>query len=179
MNIQVNDKVSAELLCQDHAWELFDLTDSNRSYLREWLPWLDSIATVSDTETFIDSVIREYNTGGGSNFAVLYEGPICGVASLHKIDAQNKIGFIGYWLGKEYVGNGIITEVVKILLELGFVEYQLNKIEIRCAEANSKSRAIPERLGFTQEATLRQCEYLYSRYVDHVVYSLLASEYNA
>ena len=42
---------------------------------------------------------------------------------------------------------------------------------------NIKSRAIPERLGFKYEATLRQCEWLYDHYVDHAVYSMLASEY--
>jgi len=72
-----------------------------------------------------------------------------------------------------------VTEAVKELLNIGFGELRLNKIEIRCAEKNSKSRAIPERLGFTYEATLRQRELLYTKYVDHVVYSMLASEYNA
>lgn len=68
---------------------------------------------------------------------------------------------------------------MQTLLEYGFVDNCLNKIEIRCAEENHKSRAVPERLGFTYEATLRQCEWLYDRYVDHAVYTMLASEYEA
>jgi len=70
-----------------------------------------------------------------------------------------------------------MTKVVQKLLEYGFVEASLNKIEIRCADKNYKSRAIPERLGFSYEATLRQCEWLYDQYVDHAIYSMLASEY--
>lgn len=82
-------------------------------------------------------------------------------------------------MAQNYTGNGIITEAVKELLKIGFGEFNLNKIEIRCAEGNVKSRAIPERLGFTYEATLRQCEWLYSKYVNHAIYSILASEHNA
>jgi len=72
-----------------------------------------------------------------------------------------------------------MTKVAQKLLEYGFVEHSLNKIEIRCADNNHKSRTIPERLGFSYEATLRQCEWLYDPYVDHAVYTMLASEYKA
>lgn len=173
------DKVSIEPLSQRHANEIFDLTELNREYLREWLPWLDSVKNVSDTEFFIKSTEEQAYSGGGPNFAILSSGSICGVAGFHKVDNQNRVGSIGYWLSQEYVGNGIVSRVVKQLIDIGFGELKLNKIEIRCAEGNIKSRAIPERLGFTYEATLRQCEWLYSKYVNHAVYSMLASEYNA
>lgn len=86
---------------------------------------------------------------------------------------------MGYWLCASYTGSGVMTNVVQQLLEFGFVEHSLNKIEIRCADNNHKSRAIPERLGFSYEAHLRQCEWLYDQYVDHTVYTMLASEYKA
>ena len=54
---------------------------------------------------------------------------------------------------------------------------KLNRVEIRCATGNKRSRAIPERPGFTQEETVRQAEWLYDRFVDHTVYGMLASEW--
>ncbi len=72
-----------------------------------------------------------------------------------------------------------MTSVVKTLLDIGFQQYALNKLEIHCAENNARSRAIAERLGFTYEATLRECEWLYSSYVNHAIYSMLASEYSS
>ncbi|MBD3643181.1 GNAT family protein, partial [Alcanivorax sp.] len=63
------------------------------------------------------------------------------------------------------------------LLKMGFDDFDLNKIEIRCAVDNHRSRAIAERLGFTHEATLSQSEWLYTGYVDQALYSLLATEY--
>ena len=179
MDYRVEQNISLKQLAIDHTQELYELTEANREYLQEWLPWLDAIKSSFDTKQFIESTIETSLAGGAPNFAVLYKGVICGVAGFHEINKQHKIGSIGYWLAQSHNGNGIITTAVKKLLKIGFGEFDLNKIEIRCAEDNIKSRAIPERLGFTYEATLRQCEWLYSKYVNHAIYSMLASEYNA
>jgi ribosomal-protein-serine acetyltransferase len=42
---------------------------------------------------------------------------------------------------------------------------------------NRRSRSIPERLGFRQEGVLRKAELVGDRYVDHIVYVTLASEW--
>jgi ribosomal-protein-serine acetyltransferase len=59
----------------------------------------------------------------------------------------------------------------------GLHDLGLNRVEIRAAEFNTRSRAIPERLGFTQEGIIRQAEWLYDYYVDHVVYGMLSEEW--
>jgi hypothetical protein len=51
------------------------------------------------------------------------------------------------------------------------------RVEIRAAPENARSRAIPERLGFTQEGTLRQVERVGDRYLDNVVYAMLAEHW--
>ncbi|GAB1266977.1 GNAT family protein [Aurantivibrio infirmus] len=168
-----------EQLTLDHTQELYDLTEANREHLREWLPWLDFIKSSHDTKKFIESTIAESSTGGARNYAIKYEGVICGVAGFHEINKQHKIGSIGYWLAQPFEGKGIISHAITEILEIGYGEFNLNKIEIHCAVGNEKSRAIPERLGFTYEATLRQSEWLYSKYVDQAIYSMLAAEYNA
>ena len=62
-------------------------------------------------------------------------------------------------------------------LAWAFDRGRLNRIEIRCASGNHRSRAIPVRLGLREEGLLRDAEWLYDHFVDHVVYAALAKEW--
>ncbi|MEC0276957.1 GNAT family N-acetyltransferase, partial [Peribacillus frigoritolerans] len=68
--------------------------------------------------------------------------------------------------------------VAKALTDYAFIELKLDKVEIRVAEENKKSRGIPERLGFINEGCIRQAEWLYDHYVDHIVYGMLTKDWN-
>jgi ribosomal-protein-serine acetyltransferase len=179
MKLQVDKDIHIELLVPEFAERLFRLTNQNRAHLKKWLAWLDLVKTYEDTQTFIDTAVHQHHNNQATTFAILYRGELVGVAGFNHFDYQHQWGAIGYWLCASHTGSGVISKVVQKLLEYGFVEHSLNKIEIRCAQQNYKSRAIPERLGFSYEATLRQCEWLYDQYVDHAIYSMLASEYKA
>ena len=179
MKLQVDNEIHIELLVPAFTERLYGLINKNRVYLKKWLSWLDLVKTLEDTQTFIDTAVHQYNNNQAATFAILYRGDLVGVAGFNHLDYQHKWGAIGYWLCASCTGSGVMTKVTHRLLEYGFVEHRLNKIEIRCVDKNSKSRAIPERLVFSYEATLRQCEWLYDQYVDHAVYSMLASEYKA
>ena len=48
-----------------HAKELFNLTDASRTYLREWLPWIDFTKTVADSEKFIDMTLNQFASNNG------------------------------------------------------------------------------------------------------------------
>lgn len=70
-----------------------------------------------------------------------------------------------------------MTKACIAFINHAFSELQLNRVEIRCAVGNTKSRAIPERLGFTNEGTIRDGEWLYDHFVNHIVYGILAMEW--
>ena len=52
-------------------------------------------------------------------------------------------------------------------------------LKYKCLPKNKKSRAIPTRLGFTQEGILRSDECLQGEFSDSYVYSLLRKEYES
>lgn len=93
------------------------------------------------------------------------------------MDKANRKDTIGYWLAEKFQGKGIITDAVKALIKYGFTEMNLNRIEILCAVDNTKSRAVPERLGLVNEGITRDCEWLYDHFVDSVTYSILSKEW--
>ena len=174
---QVSNEIELSLSIPQYAEELFKLSDRNRNFLKEWLPWLDRITQESDTKDFLEAQLLKFQQGEALHVTIFYQNKLAGVVGYNEIDRANKIGYLGYWLGREYNGKGIMTQSVRELIEIGFDYYAFNRIDLRCAVANSRSRAIPERLGFTNEGIIRQAEKLSDRYVDHVVYGLLKDEY--
>jgi ribosomal-protein-serine acetyltransferase len=93
------------------------------------------------------------------------------------IDWENRTTALGYWLGEEFQGQGLVTAACQALVDHAFLELELNRVSIACATDNKRSCAIPKRLGFRREGVQRQAEWLYDHYVDHVVYATLASEW--
>ncbi|MBD8497308.1 GNAT family N-acetyltransferase [Paenibacillus arenosi] len=175
---KIDEELSLKLMEIKDAATIYELADRSRDYLREWLPWVDATTSVEDTKAFIQMCITGFAENKSLTTAILYKGKIVGVAGFNSITESNKIADIGYWLGAEYQGNGIMTRVAKALTDYAFNELNLNKVEIRAAIGNNKSRSIPERLNFVQEGCIRHAEWLYDHYVDHVVYGVLADEWN-
>ena len=175
---KIDEELSLKLLELKDTERVFELTNQSREYLREWLPWLDNSKKLEDTKEFINICLKGFAENKSVNTVIMYKGQIVGVAGYNKINWSNKTAYIGYWLGEEYQGNGIMTRVAKALTDYAFKELKLNKVEIRAAVENKKSRRIPERLGFVNEGCIRQAEWLYDHYVDHIVYGLLAKDWN-
>lgn len=175
--IRLNDDVTLELLEMRHADELFRVTDVNRSHLREWLPWLDKNKSPEDTTAFIRLTRKQLVDNNGFQTAIRFREALVGVIGHHEINWTNRSCSLGYWLAKDAQGRGIMTEACLAYTSHAFAALKLNRVEIRCAVENRKSRAIPERLAFRSEGTSRQAEWLYDHFVDHVVYGMLASEW--
>lgn len=173
----IDEEIELKILEDRHAEEDYLLIDKNRNYLRQWLPWLDNTTSIEDVNKFIKSCLQQFANNEGFTVGIWYKGDFAGVIGYHEVNWSHKKVSIGYWLGYEFTGLGIMTRVCKAMVDYAFSELGLHRVEIRCAEDNVKSRAIPERLGFKNEGILREAEWLYDHYVSHVVYSILDVEW--
>jgi|SRR5690625_1750367 len=156
---------------------LFALTDQSRNYLRQWLPWVDHVKAVDDSLQFIERSFETYANRENLNCGVFFKEQLVGIVSFNSFDWTNYIGEIGYWLSIDQQGKGVMTQAVKAFVDQAFTYFDLNKVEIYAALQNKKSQAIPERLNFKKEGVIRDAEWLYDRYVDHIVYGLLKNEW--
>lgn len=170
------DLVLKQLQLSD-APRLFELTDTNRLALQEWLPWLDFTKTVQDSENFIKGSLKKNVETGEFDLGIWYQGEMVGVIGIHDLSKLNRQASIGYWLAEAYQGNGIMTRANTALIKYLFESLKLHRIVIKAATGNSKSQAIPLRLGFSQEGIEREAGFLYDHYVDLQVFSLLESEH--
>jgi ribosomal-protein-serine acetyltransferase len=171
--IRVDEHTLLFLYQEKDATELFTLIDKNRSYFREWLSWIDSTKNINDSVFFIRENQLKYKSNLAFALGINYLGKIVGGISFNAIDFSHKNGTIGYMLSEDFTGRGIITQSCRALINYGFNELKLNRITIKCAVENTKSRAIPEKLGFKLEGIIEQNERLYNRFVDHAQYGML------
>lgn len=95
------------------------------------------------------------------------------------VDSRAGSSEIGYWLGKDAVGRGLMTRAAKAMLAFAFEELGLNRIALRAEVDNQRSIALAKRLGFQYEGTERGSWRRGERYVDMVVYSMLARDWLA
>lgn len=177
--IQVNEDVSLKLLQKSDAKELFTTVNDSRDYLREWLPWVDNTKQAKDYEPVIEMWLNQFTANDGFQAGIVFKGDIVGMVGFHSIDWANRKTSIGYWLAEKYQGNGIMTDAVKTLVEIAFLKYHLNRVEIMCGVENHKSKGIPERLGFQKEGVVRDAEFLYDHFHDCVLYSMLARDWES
>ena len=176
---RIRDGLELKLLEERHAPLAFAAVDRNRSYLREWLPWVNATASAEDTRTFIKTTLQQFANNEGFAAGIWRDGEYVGTIGFHKVDWLNRKVELGYWLAEAFQGQGIITDACRAMLDYAFSEWKLNRVEIHCATGNAKSCAIPKRLGFQLEGTLRQAQLLNGKHVDTNIFGMLATDWKS
>lgn len=175
----IDENVSLFTLQMHHAEECYRLIDANREHLGKWLAWVARTKCSEDVRSFFHSTRRWHAERGDVTAGVSYHGQFAGIVALNEVDSYHGTADINYWLGAEFQGKGIVTRACEVLLKHAYEDLGLNRIQINVAPANERSKAVPRRLGFHYEGTLRQVALFHSEYEDLEVYSLLKSEWFA
>jgi ribosomal-protein-serine acetyltransferase len=160
------------------AGELTETIAANREHLARWLPWAESHGFGDSVES-LDRKRAQIEANDGFEGAIVLDGRIVGVAGFHAVDWINRSSSIGYWLAVEAIGRGLMSGAVRALLDHAFGSWELHRVIIEAVVDNARSRAIPERLGFREEALLREAKLIRGRYEDAVLYAMLASEWSS
>ncbi|MDA0294632.1 MAG: GNAT family protein [Planctomycetota bacterium] len=183
ITLRIGHDLRLEPLGPEHAEEIFQLMDGDRTRLGARLPWVPLTKTVSDTTRFIEGSIGRRDVGSGGDgsgdwaIVVTIEGirRIVGVVGLHGTLLAHRRTAIGYWVASEFEGCGYVTRSVEAVTAHCFA-VGLHRVEIHCATDNRRSRSIPERLGFRLEGERRQVEWIHGQPVDHAIYARLATD---
>jgi RimJ/RimL family protein N-acetyltransferase len=129
----------------------------SQAELKQWMPWAVDIPNEEAYEANIRRGHIRFLSRQDLWLMVLLKdtGVIIGGSGLHRIDWDVPKFEIGYWLSTAYTGHGYMTEAVEAITDFAFNVLDAKRVEIRVDSDNHKSIAIPKRLGFAQEATLR------------------------
>ncbi len=170
----IDDDAFVRTFVPGDAEELYALVDANRERLHPWMPWEETTLSPADTRAFIERSIAAEDDMDANGIWV--GGELVGSIGM-RIDTVNNNGEIGYWIARPFEGKGLVTRACRLFVADGFGRLGLHRIMIRAGVENARSRAIPERLGFTYEGTMRESGRAGGgAYVDLVVYALLENE---
>jgi ribosomal-protein-serine acetyltransferase len=174
---KIDDETELRLIEPRDAEALNALVEQNFEHIREWSAWLKPGRSIETTRAFIKRNMARMAEDNGYALAIWHGGRMAGQIEYNYIDWTNRATEIGYWLGASFQGRGLATKSCRALIDHAFGGLKLNRVEMRCAVENRRSRRVPGRLGFRQEGVLVQAEWMHDHFQDLVVYAVLASEW--
>jgi len=175
--LRVNDDIELRSVAEKDAEDIVEIVKRNYEHLHPFLHWVTADYSLENAREFIRQTEKAVAENTSRAYGIFYREKIVGLISFVNFKWTSRSTEIGYWIDKNYEGKGIITESCKALVDYAFEEFGMNRIEIRCATENVRSRRIPERLNFTLDGILRQSLWRHTRFFDVAIYSMLAEEW--
>jgi len=158
-------------------WKVWrGLRDMSRDFLVPWEPlWPPNSLSYGFYCSLLRRHWREWRKGSGFAFAIFtYTGPrpvlVGGITLGDVVYAAAQKGTIGYWLGKPYVGQGLMTEAVGLVCDFAFQTLHLQRVEAGCLPHNEASKALLRRAGFEQEGYAKAYMQINGKREDHLLW---------
>jgi RimJ/RimL family protein N-acetyltransferase len=159
---------------QEHCNAVHESLDE----LMKWMPWVSANYSVDDSLTWLKACSTIWDKGMEYNFTIvnpLTQKPM-GWCGLNRIDYQNMIANLGYWIRKQDCNRGVASAAALLLARFGFERLHFNRIEITAAIDNTASQRVAEKTGAMREGVLRNLINQHGRIFDGVMYSLIPSD---
>ena len=140
------------------APRLKEAVDSSLDHLRPWMPWAVHEPQPLDEKVRLLRRFRgDFDLGEDFVYGLFSrdEEDVVGGSGLHTRVGEDAFE-IGYWLRADRTGQGLATEAAAALTRVGLELCGADRIEIRVDPANERSSAVPRKLGFAHEGTLRR-----------------------
>jgi uncharacterized cupin superfamily protein len=156
--------------------DLHQLQTRNQQHLAPWMPWARTLPNLDELLQTVSAFVARFATGEDFVYGIfLPDGTPIGGTGLH---ARFPNGLeIGYWIDASSQGHGYVTEAAAALTRVALESRRAQTVEIHCDPRNTRSAAVPRRLGFQHVATLpgRQVD-VHGQPRDSLVWSMLARD---
>jgi len=135
---------------------------------------------LSDAQSFIKKSIKAQKAKSGYIYGIELKETkkIIGVISLSNIDKKNLKCELGYWLGKKYWNQGVMTKAVKMILEIAFNRLKMHRVYATTFADNNGSVRVLENNKFFLEGILYEAVLRYGKWYNLFLYGLLKDDFN-
>lgn len=172
MLIVVAPELELVALQAHHAPRLWEIIDRDRDYLRQWQNWPDYMRSYDDVLGLVQRAEEKRTSNNGFDLVIRYQNEVVGKIGLVYVNRRYSKTEIGYWLAKDQQGKGIVTRACHAVTDYALTPMRLRTVHIRVAVENTRSRAIPERLGFLNEGVIPHKTWLHGRPIEEVLYAM-------
>lgn len=176
IELDLGDGIVAQSLQTSDAQAVHESIISSRVHLDRWLRWSSSLRTQTDVQEFIARFESMEALGDGFHLGIWDNRTLAGGVVCWYINRENQNAEVGYWLCSNFTGKGLATRAAQAVVEYLFDVENLHRVEMQCGVENFASRAVAERCGLSMEGIRRESHWITDRFVDHVVYGLLATK---
>jgi len=158
--------------------ELWDVVETSRAHLQRWLPWVPFNGSLDQSQRYAEASAADWDAGRAVRFGIrdLKSGQLLGVVGLDCCIHLHRSCDLGYWLRSEAVGKGLMTEAASACVQFAFNRVGLHRIRCAAATDNFPSLAVIARLRFHFEGIARCAEFVDARWIDHALFSRLATD---
>ena len=166
---------------RDSDWgEWAELREVSRDFLVPWEPtWPKDALTRSAYRRRLRHYAEQWRNGSGYSFFIVRRSDAVLLGGLTLSNVRRGItqsGSLGYWVGKSYAGQGIMTEALRGALCFCFDNLTLHRVEAACLPANIPSRRLLDKCGFKEEGYATKYLKINGEWADHVLFAMLREE---
>jgi len=143
---------------RDDAERLSAAVSTSYEHLRPWMPWASAEQSAERSLEIIAGWQSKWALRADLTLGIFdrVNGELLGGTGLHRIDWTARSFEIGYWINAHHQGRGYVSETARALTDYAFDVLLAERVEIRLDPSNIRSRAVPMRLEFVHEGTLRR-----------------------
>jgi ribosomal-protein-serine acetyltransferase len=169
----INEHLSLRLPHQKDWEELLELVLANRAHLQKEMHWVTDDYGPTDAQNGIQRGLQAYADQKGLKLFIVYDTKIIWIISLMGIDKENRNAEVGYWIGEQYQGKGLMTLALQAIIDIAFKELKLVRLGLRVSDRNIGSARVAEKCGFTYEWLIKKDYLLKWVFEDSLLYGLI------
>jgi ribosomal-protein-alanine N-acetyltransferase len=165
----------------EHDWaEWVELREVSRDFLIPWEPtWPADCLTRTAFRRRLRHYADEWHSGAGYAFFIFsregdrLQGGIT-LSNVRRGVAQT--GTLGYWVGKPYARQGVMSDAIRCMLRFCFESLRLHRVDAACLPRNAASRGVLAKAGFREEGFAPKYLRINGEWEDHVLFAILDHE---
>jgi ribosomal-protein-alanine N-acetyltransferase len=135
-----------------------------------------TVKSIEEEKRFLRTNRQLRATNLAFNYAILLNSLIVGGIGLRIDQHRPYIGEVGYFVAREYWGNGIAPKAVGLIEEIGFSDHGLERIELVTLKENKASIRVAEKCGYKKEGIQRHKQLHDGSYQDVYLFAKVKSD---